>query len=368
MMKIPDSIKIHGNERIAEDILSRIWGKRGKFTCTVASTLTSSIPGVSEAGDTPELTLLTGPADGELLMLGKTVCMKGIPINPGGIPTPATLTLSALKLAGMKPEVIDAGCKVTPAIDCVHSGEPHADTIISGKAIRNPKKLFDLGVRLGKEYSEKNDYLVVSESCAGGTTTSLAVMMAMGTVKENLVSSSSPNNPRALKTKLVEQAMDVCGIKPGELRGDPLKAVEYFGDPMIPVDAGMIVGASKKIPVIAGGGTQMGAVMSVALGMDRSAEGNLFQGTTRWLMNDPNANMKKIMTGISDKVPIVYIDMDYSKSPYPGLQAYEKGFIKEGVGCGAACVSAVIASEGKVTADVILDEVHSLYRKIMNIA
>lgn len=366
-MKIPASLSIHGNEKIAEDIISRMWGRRGKFTCTVASTKTSAIPGVSEAGDTPELTQFTGPADGELLMLGKTVCMKGIPINPGGIPTPATLTLSALKLAGMKPEVIDAGCIVKPAFEGVHSGEPMADTIISGKAIRNPRKLYDLGMKLGKEYAKDNDYLVVSESCAGGTTTSLAVMMAMGTVKENLVSSSSPNNPRELKTKLVNQAMEVCGIKPGELKDDPLKAVEYFGDPMIPLNAGIIVSASKKIPVVAGGGTQMGSVMAVALGMDRSCEGNLFQGTTRWLMGDRNANMKKIMTGISDKVPIVYANMDYSKSPYPGLQAYEKGFIKEGVGCGAACVTAVVSSEGKVTCDSILDELHSLYRQIMGI-
>ena len=43
-----------------------------------------------------------------------------------------------------------------------------------------------------------NDFVIISESCAGGTTTALAVMTAMGVTKENLVSSSSPNNPRGV--------------------------------------------------------------------------------------------------------------------------------------------------------------------------
>ena len=39
--QIPPSLGLYGDEKIAKDILSRIWGKRGVFTCTVASTLTS---------------------------------------------------------------------------------------------------------------------------------------------------------------------------------------------------------------------------------------------------------------------------------------------------------------------------------------
>ena len=59
--------------------------------------------------------------------------------------------------------------------------------------------------------------------------------------------------------------------------------------------------------------------------------------------------------------------MDYSKSPYEGLQAYEWGYIKEGVGCGGSSVAAVIASAGKITCEDILDEVHRLYRQILGI-
>ena len=101
--ELPPSLGVYGNEKIAKDILSRIWGKRGVFTCTVANTRTSTIPGVSDAGDTPELTMFTPAADAEILVSGRVSCMKGIPINPGGIPTPATLTKAALDLSSIPP-------------------------------------------------------------------------------------------------------------------------------------------------------------------------------------------------------------------------------------------------------------------------
>ena len=72
--ELPPSLSVYGNEETAKDILSRAWGKRGVFTCTVANTLTSTIPGVSEAGDTPELTMFTPPADAELLILYSRTC------------------------------------------------------------------------------------------------------------------------------------------------------------------------------------------------------------------------------------------------------------------------------------------------------
>ncbi len=364
---LPPSLSIEGNETIAKNILSKIWGGRGVFTCTVANTLTSAIPGVSDAGDTPELTLFTPAADAELIVLGKTVCMKGIPINPGGIPTPATLTIAALNLSGMQHHIINAGCKVVPNIPCYDVGGTYGEAITSGNSVKDVEKLYQHGIELGKLFARNNDYIVISESCAGGTTTALAVMMAMGVMKENLVSSSSPNNPKELKSKLVAEAFKAAGIEIGDLKNDPLKAVQCVGDPMIAVNAGMIVGASKTVPVIVGGGTQMAAVIAVAVGMDESVVGNVFQGTTRWLVNDPNSDIVKIMEGIHKDVPIVYVNMDYSKSPYEGLQAYEWGFIKEGVGCGGSSVAAIISSAGKITCDDLLDEVHRLYRQILNI-
>jgi NaMN:DMB phosphoribosyltransferase len=166
--------------------------------------------------------------------------------------------------------------------------------------------------------------------------------------------------------KTVTEGLKAAGIEIGDLANDPLKAIECVGDPMMPANVGMIIGAAKHVPVIIGGGTQMAAVIAAAVKLDPSIVGNIFQGTTRWLMEDPNSNMAKMMDSISDDVPIVYVNMDYSSSPFEGLQAYEWGYIKEGVGCGGASVASIIQSSGEVTCMDLLDKVHDIYKKIMN--
>ncbi|MFA6804327.1 MAG: TIGR00303 family protein, partial [Candidatus Methanomethylophilaceae archaeon] len=365
--KLSSSLSVFGNEDIAYDFLSRIWGKKGVFTCTIGNTMTSTIPGVSEAGDTPELTLFTPAADAEMLVNGRTTCMKGIPINPGGIPTPATLTMAALELSDMPLHIINGGCRINPYIPYYEVGGRCGEAITSGKSVHNVKECFERGKVLGGMLAKGHDFLVASESCAGGTTTALAVMMAMGVVTENLVSSSSPRNPRELKTRIVNESLNAANIKIGDLRDDPLKAIECVGDPMMPVNVGLIIGAAKHVPVIIGGGTQMAAVIAAVIQIDPSVIGNIVQGTTRWLVKDPNSDICRMIGGISESVPIVYINMDYSKSPYEGLQAYEWGFCKEGVGCGGASISAVISSSGKIDCDIILDKVHEVYKRILNI-
>ncbi|MDD4668968.1 MAG: TIGR00303 family protein [Candidatus Methanomethylophilus sp.] len=364
--ELPPALGLSGDEAAGRRLLERIWGKRGIFTCTVANTLTSTIPGISEAGDTPELTMFTPVADAELLVLNRVVCMKGLPINPGGIPTPATLTKAALDLSRMPMLVIDGGCRTKPNIPCIEVGGECGDKVTTGHAVKNVRQAFEYGKILGKELARTHDYVVISESVAGGTTTALAVMLAMGTIRENLMSSSSPNNPKQFKMDTVMTGLKAAGLQIGDLANDPLKAIECVGDPMQPVNAGIILGAAPHVPVIVGGGTQMAAVLAVALKLDPSVEGNVIQGTTRWLMSDRNASMPALMAKVSPRIPIVYINMDYADSPYEGLQAYEWGYIKEGVGCGGAAVAAVISSAGRITCPMLLDQVHAVYRDIMH--
>lgn len=363
--ELPPSLNIYGNREIAEDILSRIWGKRGVFTCTVANTRTSTIPGVSEAGDTPELTMFTPAADAEILVNNKVTCMKGIPINPGGIPTPATLTKAALELSDMPYYIVNGGCEVVPFVPYFDVGGSCGEKVTTGHAVSNVKEEYEKGLILGRQLARAYDFVVISESCAGGTTTALAVMMAMGVLKENLVSSSSPNNPKELKTRVVNEGLAAAGIEPGSLAKDPLKAIEHVGDPMMPANIGILCGAAETVPVIVGGGTQMAAVIAGAVALHPEVVGNIFQGTTRWLMNDPNSSMKRIMDSISSDIPIVYVNVDYSNSPYEGLQAYEWGFIKEGVGCGGSSVAAIVSTSGRITCKDLEDKVHEIYKGIM---
>lgn len=364
--QLPPDISINSSPERALSILHRMWGGRGVFTCTIGNTMTSTIPGVSDAGDTPELTLFTPAADVELLFHGRTLCMDGLPINPGGIPTPATLTMAALGLSGMAVHVLDGGTKVKPYVPTYNMGGECGQDIRGGQALVNVQESYEKGVMLGEMFSRDHDFLVASESCAGGTTTALAVMMAMGVLRENLVSSSSPRNPKELKSRIVAEALQAAGTEIGGMADRPLDAIRCVGDPMMPANVGLVVGAARRIPVILGGGTQMCAVLAAAMAMDGSIQDNLVLGTTRWMVNDPNSDICRIVEGIAD-VPIISVNMDYGQSPHEGLQAYEWGYIKEGVGCGGSSLAAIIGSCGRIGCDALLDRVHQEYRRMLNL-
>ena len=364
--QMPPDLSINSSPERAQSIIKRIWGTRGVFTCTIGNTLISTVPGISDAGDTPELTLFTPAADVELLFHGRTLCMDGLPINPGGIPTPAILTMAALELSGMAAHILDGGTKIKPSVPYYDMGGECGKDIRFGKALVNVRESYEKGVQLGKMFSRSHDFLIVSESCAGGTTTALAVLMAMGHLRENLMSSSSPRNPKKLKIEVVNEALKTAGIEIGGMAGKPLEAMECMGDPMMPANVGLVVGAARHIPVILGGGTQMCAVLAGALAMDPSIEENLVLGTTRWMVNDPNSDICQIVASIAD-IPIVSVNMDYSQSPYEGLQAYEWGYIKEGVGSGGSSVGAILGSCGEITSEKLLDKVHEEYRRMLNL-
>jgi len=62
----------------------------------IASTKTSTIPGISLAGQAPLFTLFTPTLDVEYLYHGAPVSFPVIPTTPEGIPTPAIITLQLL--------------------------------------------------------------------------------------------------------------------------------------------------------------------------------------------------------------------------------------------------------------------------------
>jgi len=242
-------------------------------------------------------------------------------------------------------------------------GKPGGDIRI-GKAVDNVEEILSRAKIAGENLSRTADYLVVGESIPGGTTTALGVLLAMGTDAKGKVSSSMPSNPHELKIKTVEEGLKASKIEFGALAKDPIKAISCVGDPMIAAFAGLVLGASDKVPVLMAGGTQMGAVLAVIKALNPNVLNNVALGTTRWITTDKTADLKGIITQIAD-IPILAADLNFSQSRFEGLRAYEAGVVKEGVGAGGAATAAMAKSEGSITKDTLLREIERNYQQLV---
>lgn len=358
-----DVILVHG-ERRAEDFLKRIEGKNPLFVCTIATTETAKIPGLSAAGKYPELTDYTPPADAELLLLGRCKCIPGVPVTPDGIPTPALVTMSALSLADIPVLIASCGVKVKPQVPFLDLGGTPGRDIRTGRAVDNVEDVLERAKTAGENLAKTVDYLVVGESVPGGTTTALGVMLAMGIDAKGKVSSSMPSNPHELKTRIAEEALTASGLGFGASAKDPIRAVSCVGDPMIPAFAGIVVGAAKRAPVLMAGGTQMGAVLAVVKALRPEVLENTVVGTTRWITADRTADLKGIIGQIVE-VPVIAADLDFTSSKFSGLRAYEAGVVKEGVGAGGAAVAAMAKSRGSIGKDALLKEIEGNYERLV---
>jgi len=352
------------NESKAEAFIKELEGKDPLFVCTIATTETAKISGISAAGKYPEFTDYTPPADAELLLLGRCKCITGVPVTPEGIPTPALITMSSLRLADIPVLVANGGLKVEPQIPFLDLGGSPGCDIRTGKAVENVEKVIQRATLAGEQLAKSADYLVIGESIPGGTTTAMGVLSAMGLKAEGKVSSSMPDNPHELKSKTVREALAASGVSFGSLKNKPIKAISCLGDPMIPAFAGLVIGAATQVPVLMAGGTQMGAVLAVVNSLNSNVLCNVAIGTTRWVLNDRYSDLKGIIAQIAN-VPIMAADIDFSTSRFDGLKAYEKGVVKEGVGAGGATIAAIAKIGGAVTKTMLLKEIEKNYASLV---
>jgi uncharacterized protein (TIGR00303 family) len=364
--KLQDIILVENKPR-GTALLKKLNGKNPLFLCTIGVTETAKIRGISAAGENPEMTYYTPPADVELLQLGKCKCIPGVPITPEGIPTPALITMSSLKLADIPNLMVSAGLTVKPQVPIVELGGKPGRDIRTGRALDNAEEVMNRAKIIGENLSKTVEYLVIGESIPGGTTTALSVLLAMGIDAKEKISSSMPNNPHELKIKIALDGIKSAGAKLGDFEYDPIEAVSTVGDPMQPALAGIVLGAAKKVPVIMAGGTQMAAILAVVNVLNPKVLDNVAIGTTSWIINDKTADLKGLVTQIAD-VPIFASNLDFSKSGFNGLKAYEKGIVKEGVGCGGASIAAILKSKGSITKDMLQREIENNYTKLVSSA
>lgn len=324
---------------------------------TIASTRTSTIPGISIAGATPHLTLYTPALDVEYLVTGRPRSLDIIPVTPDGIPTPALLTRACLSLLGSRFYIVDSGSYVDPMVTHIDlSSRAVGGSIDSEQALEpgTSERLFREARILGRLFGELFRTVLIGESMPGGTTTAMAILSALG--HKASVSSASRDNPLDLKRSVVSTAltritrsMDIYSIN------------DRVGDPLHISIAGIAVGALEKgSRVILAGGTQMAAVIAIARRIRGSLDG-LVIATTRWVINDKTADLAGMIDEIAPETGLVYLDIDLSSSPYPGLRKYEEGYVKEGVGAGGTCFMALLKGHSPRE---VLEAIYREYRGV----
>lgn len=365
MEKVYDVILARNPPR-GRAFINRIAGALPLFLLALGTTDTAKIPSISAAGATPEITDFTPPADAELLYYGRCRCISGVPITPEGIPTPALITRSALRLAGMPSIVAVGGLRVAPSIPFINLGGLPGMDIKTGCAVKDAAEVLEKATIAGDHLTRNSDYVVVGESAPGGTTTALGVLVSMGYDAWGKVSSSMPRNPHKLKRSVVETALTSACLREGSLRNDPLKAISCVGDSMMPAAAGLILGAARNVPVIMAGGTQMAALLAIVNSLNPALAGNLAIGTTRWLIEDGTSDLIGLVSQIAD-IPVLAADMNFSKSRFAGLQAYERGVVKEGAGAGGSAIAAMAWSHGRITGDALLHEMEAGYESLVDL-
>ncbi|MDE1763610.1 MAG: TIGR00303 family protein [Thaumarchaeota archaeon] len=327
-------IEILGNRKAGLDFIDKTKQKRFAFSLVMSYTATSEIPGITVAGEHPDLIKYTGPADAEFIHYGHCKSISVIPMTPDGKPTPALLTKTALEAASIPSIAINAGSKIKPKLPFIDMSLEYGKNISNEPALSQEdiRKAVEYGRIIGRFLGASTDCLVIGESIPGGTTTALGVLEGFGL--KALVSSSMPDNPVHLKSEIVKKALKRVQSN------DPFDIVAQLGDPMIPTVAGILSTCSEITPVLLAGGTQMAAVLCFAknIGFDGK---NTTVGTTSYVADDKSANLEDTIAQIFD-LPILVAKLRLGQSKISGLRSYAEGFVKEGAGAGGASIACML--------------------------
>ncbi|MEM2576855.1 MAG: TIGR00303 family protein, partial [Candidatus Bathyarchaeia archaeon] len=128
--------------------------------------------------------------------------------------------------------------------------------------------------------------------------------------------------------------------------------------------AGLVSGAAEKVKVLMAGGTQMGAILTILKIEKPEALNNIAIGTTRWIIEDKSSDIKGIMKQFGE-IPVMAANLNFSKSSYQGLKAYEQGIVKEGVGAGGASIGSIVKSKGFINSETLLKEIEKNYERLI---
>ena len=346
-----------------QNFVNKVKGRKPLFVLVLGATHTALIPGISAAGQNIEQLKLTPAKDADFLLFKKEEFKEQIPVSPKGIPSPVILSKALIDLLDLEINVIDAGTFVKPQGKHISLNMGPGKCITSGNALGPIRTdfLFQKGEKLAGNLSHY-PYIVLGECVPGGTTIALSVLCALGINAFDLVSSSFPEGNNLWKNQTVKDALLANGELFTFIKKNPMKAIEFFGDPMQAFVCGFVKGAQKaNLPIMLAGGSQMLAIYYLAKRILEHDPHDTVVATTSWITNDKNAKTKKLAELCS--VPLISSNINFKESKQSGLYAYEEGHIKEGVGAGGLMVVADLYKN--VLQEDIVKEIEKVYSQII---
>lgn len=330
--------------RMAAAWLERFRWEKPLFALALGFTETALIPGISAAGKTPGDRRYTALADAEFLYRGPEAAAQ-FPLPPlAAGASPAIITQAVLSQQQIPTWLFDAGLPQPLPLPCVRLRGQAAACLTTGQALplATVHHLWQQGLWWGEYLSRaaRCSYLVIGECVVGGTTTALALLLALGVDAWNQVNSSHVVCNHAQKRQVVTAGLAHWHTAK---QADPLAAVAALGDPMQPVVAGMAMAASRHKGVLLAGGTQMLAVYRLMLALEAAQDyswrtDQVVVGTTRWVAEDPSGDTAGLAAKLG--VPLLATQLSLAESHHWQLQAYEAGYVKEGVGAGGCAIAA----------------------------
>ncbi|MFM7236048.1 MAG: nicotinate mononucleotide-dependent phosphoribosyltransferase CobT [Cyanobium sp.] len=336
------------------------WTRRWQDRCTeaqvlllLAATETAGVPGISAAGATPESRRATAAADAELLLLGPFGYRPhALPPLPAGV-SPALISHVVLEALALTPLVVDLGCAMAPAIPHLRlpapAGGEASRCLSTGEAMPlvRVEALLEQGRRWGRALVERRSPrpLLIAECVPGGTSTAQALLCGLGVKAQGLVSGSLRRPAHRLKQALMEAGAQAASLGIGEAAvNDPLAVVAAMGDPMQPLAAALVLeAASADVPLMLAGGSQMVAVLALALALAPPdvrprVVANAALATTRWVAEEADSDLVRLLQHLDRRwqvEPLAFCSaLRFSPPCHPALAAYEEGYVKEGVGAG----------------------------------
>ena len=162
-----------------------------------------------------------------------------------------------------------------------------------------------------------------------------------------------------MKSRLVQEGLERAALVGGAAH--PLAVVAAVGDPFQVLAAGLLVGAAmSRQPVLLGGGSQMVAVLALALMVLRKPQRQQLSeqvmiGTTAWLADEAGqpqtASMLSRLVDVASNhcgvaLQVMASGVRLGASRHQQLRDYERGYVKEGVGAGALLLLAQLQGMG----------------------